>query len=214
MTTLRSKQQQQQRQSGRLLSPTELFVTQAQETEFDAAAGEAWLLSLERRCCCAERSGKKKTFLPLLERLDFRFSRHCFDRLDNLFSFFHLHSPPVLLKKTMHSSSMRATLRPALPARPAAGGAAARRPAARGANSAVVRARAHGDDDEERKTTLCSPSFLQRGVAALLAGLFVTAAAPVDAAALSGSAYSKVSWIVIRSRGKGGRKREEKEGKR
>ena len=88
----------------------------------------------------------------------------------------------------MHSSSMRATLRPALPTRPAAGGAA-KRPAARGANSAV---RAQVNGDEEKKTF--SPLMpLQQGVAALLAGLFGTAAAPVDAAALSGSTYSKVS---------------------
>lgn len=88
----------------------------------------------------------------------------------------------------MHS--MRATLRPALPARPAAaaGGAAKRSPAARGA----VRAQANGDD-EEKLSPLMMPK-LQQGVAAALAGLFMTAvAAPVDAAALSGSAYSKVS---------------------
>lgn len=83
---------------------------------------------------------------------------------------------------------MRATLRPALPARPAAaGGAAAKRsPAAR----SVVRAQANGDDEEKKFSPLMP---LQQGVAALLAGLFVTASAPVDAAALSGSAYSKVS---------------------
>ena len=71
---------------------------------------------------------------------------------------------------------MRASLRPALPARPAAGGAA-KRPAAR----VVVRARAMIGDEEKQ-----SPSMaLRQGVAALLAGLFVTAAAPFDAEALS-----------------------------
>lgn len=94
---------------------------------------------------------------------------------------------------------MRATLRQALPARPAAagGGAAKRSPAARGA----ARAQANGGD-EEKLSPLMMPR-LQQGVAALLAGLFVTAvAAPVDAAALSGSAYSKVSRNSFREEGR------------
>lgn len=77
------------------------------------------------------------------------------------------------------------TIRPALSAR-----AGMARPAARA--NFVTPLRARSIDDEEKKALPFAPMILQQGFAALLAGLFVTVAAPVDAAALSGSAYSKV----------------------